>query len=152
MLTQIEKRIEETDDEYEPVIVGDLQLNFGFGRKLNEKILFGSSLSCMLEFLHSTNAAGLSLTVGGIYKIEESLQCGISIQNIGINFSENENLPLSIRAGVAKEFKKVVLVSDMFYSILDGTVNLSIGGEYNFGIFLPRVGYKYRFTNTNLEP
>lgn len=155
--TNIEKRTAETDDASDSALVGDIALSAAWGRQFSDKILLGAALKYISEFLDMENVQGISLDIGGLYRIQEGFQAGLSVQNFGIQMVEkgdSDPMPLLLRAGVSRKLleDRLVLLSDINLGLVDQTSSLSIGGEYKVSeMFYPRLGYKFRMSNNNLD-
>ncbi len=153
-----EKREDETDDEYKSANVYAGMLQVSYARKFMEKILFGASFKFIYQNLtEEYSTKGIALDFGGIYKLTQNTNIGLSLQNIGQEYpdkGEADKLPILLRLGQATKLlkDKLLIVSDLNYGLIDGTGSLGIGGEYKlWSSFYPRVGYKYVFTNNDLD-
>jgi hypothetical protein len=152
LFTNIESRVEEDDDNYDLKTVGNVVATIAYSKKVSEKVMVGSGLKYINEDLYLESISGLAVDFGGLYKINNKLSAGLSIQNIGIQLtnSNREKLPVLLRAGIAKTNNKLTLLSDFYLSLIDTTSSLSMGSEYRLNnFFYPRIGYKYRISNTN---
>ncbi len=150
-----EKRMVEGDFKYEKVTLSNFAISVAWGKKMTEKINIGATMKVLSENLHAKSNTGLAVDFGGIYKVSETLDTGLSLQNIGTDMdSDNKDpLPVNVRLGVSKKLidEKLIVLSDLYTGIADGTMSLGVGGEYKLGeIFCPRLGYKFRINNTNL--
>ena len=148
----IEKRTGETDDTYDSISVYDMAISFVWGKKFSDKISLGAGLKIISENLYTKAINGFAIDLGGLYKINDTFLTGLSLQNIGSG--STDPLPMLLRAGISKKLlqERLILLSDIYLGIVDMTTSLSIGGEYKISNFLyPRIGYKYRMTNTNFD-
>ncbi len=152
-----EKRITENDESYQSASVWMGNFQVSWAKKVNEKILFGSTIKYITEKLDIQQTQGVAIDIGSIYEFSTNkILLGVSLQNLGIQFGiqNPDSLPMLFRCGLAKKFlqDKLFISSDLNYGIIDGTVSLGIGAEYLLGkYFLTRVGYKYLLSNNNLD-
>lgn len=155
--TTIEKRTGETDDTYNSTTVGNMALSIVWGKEFSNKLSLGSGIKLIFEGLDTQSIGGIAIDLGGLYRINEKFSAGLSIQNIGTEMGVSRNpdpLPILLRAGVSKKLvqDKLMLLSDFYLGLVDMTASVSIGGEYKVSkVFYPRIGYKYRITNSNLD-
>jgi len=153
----IEKRTVENDDSYESMAAHQMALTLAWAKKYSSKFSAGVGLKYISEDLVTQSVSGVAVDCGGLYTADDSLSVGASLQNLGTEMNvsgTSDPLPLMLQAGVAKKVleKKLTLLSDINAGLIDETMSLSVGGEYMIGtVFYPRVGYKYRFNNNNLD-
>lgn len=148
----IERRTGETDDTFESISVFDVAISFAWGKKFSDKISLGAGLKIIFESLYTKDNFGFAVDFGGLYKINDTFLTGLSLQNIG--FRSTDPLPMLLRTGISKKLlqERLLLLSDIYFGIVDMTTSISIGGEYKISdFFYPRIGYKYRITNSNLD-
>ena len=153
-----EKRTEETDNEYESANVSASVLQISYAREVMDKILLGISYKFIIQDLtEGYTSNGNALDLGCIYRLTQKTNIGLSLQNIGQESpskGDGDKLPMLLRLGQSTKLiqEKLLIVSDLNYGLIDGTISLGIGGEYKlWNIFYPRIGYKYLFTNNDLN-
>ncbi|HAM38165.1 MAG TPA: hypothetical protein DCP53_02000 [Elusimicrobia bacterium] len=143
-----EKRTIEDDNNYSKVTLANYVISAAYGKKISEKISAGAVIKIISEDLDTKTNSGFAVDLGGLYKMKETFNLGLSLQNIGGN-----DTPMNLRLGVLKNLmdKKLSLLSDLYYGLADGTMSLGLGGEYKLNdYFCPRLGYRARFNNSNL--
>ena len=92
-----------------------LTLSFMYGRKVTDRILFGSSMKLVSEQIMRVNAFGIALDAGVQYRTGTGLQLGASIRNLGLNMrfdgSDLEELhqPDDTEPGTPVEPRRIVL-------------------------------------------
>ncbi len=151
-----EKRESENDENYQSASVWMGVFQIAWAKTINNKLSVGFGLKYINENLDTQSTTGIAIDLGGIYNLKSSISVGVAIQNLGAQLT-NENpdqLPAVFRTGVAKRFlkEKLLLASDLNYGFVDGTASFGIGAEYLLSkYFCPRIGYKYLFTNNNLD-
>ncbi|MBI5573222.1 MAG: PorV/PorQ family protein [Elusimicrobia bacterium] len=150
-----EKRTVEDDFNYEKVTLSNLAISVAWGKNITEKMDVGAAIKIITEDLDAKRNTGLAVDLGGIYKLKEDFNIGVSLQNIGTDMDSDykDPLPMNIRLGVAKKLldNKLTAISDFYMGIADGTMSIGLGGEYKLAeMFRPRLGYRVRLNNNNL--
>ncbi len=151
-----EKRSAEDDVNYQSANVWMGVFQIALAREIKENFLLGAAIKYISENLEVKSTNGIALDIGGIYELQNMISLGVSIQNLGTQFTNDnsDNLPSLIRAGASKRFLnvKLILASDLVYGFVDGSSSFGIGAEYVLSrYFYPRFGYKYRITNNNMD-
>ncbi|MBI3296709.1 MAG: PorV/PorQ family protein [Elusimicrobia bacterium] len=90
--------------------ITDLAVSVGYGRALTPILAAGGAVKLIRESIESISAQGYAFDFGLLAALPDhgGLRTGLSIQNIGptVRFQHaRENLPLNIRAGVARDFR-----------------------------------------------
>ncbi|MCX7716763.1 MAG: PorV/PorQ family protein [Endomicrobia bacterium] len=150
-----EKRETEDDENYESANVYICLAQISLAKRLKEKFSVGGSLKFIFQNLIVKDYTGIAVDFGIIYNLSEKINLGLSLQNLGKEFTENsDNLPMVLKVGQATKFfnNKLLIASDLNYGLVDETISIGVGSEYEVTkYFFPRIGYKYLLTNNGLD-
>jgi len=130
-------------------------LTVAYSQEVDKNIYLGAGLKGIYMKLDDTAAKGVGLDVGGLYKVNEKLKCGLVVQNIGtkIKFENDAATPLStnIRAGISYLINKSWIAALDGNMPFDGSKSASVGSEYYVVKYVAvRAGYKYRSGGNDL--
>ena len=119
----------------------DFQLTIGYANKLSDKFMAGLSGGILQDTIANDKKNTYLVNAGVLFFTKKSLSLGLSVQNIGSKLS-SDNLPLTLKLGVARKMKSLTLAADISKPI-DNEMYYSTGGEWSIrkDLFL-RVGYK----------
>lgn len=91
----------------------DIALSVGYSHRFQDTDFYlGSNIKFISSSLEAYNSLGMAADIGGMYVNPDSgWTAGVSVRNIGTQLTtyqgENENLPLSVTAGVSKQLENV---------------------------------------------
>jgi len=119
---------------------GAMVYNFGYGRRLNEKVSWGVGVKLFGENLGGNNASGYSLDAGGLFRVpERNLTLGLAAANL--LGSLQGKLTQTLTAGLAFKFLNLTSAADLGFTN-DNGVKYKIGCEWDVNQrFYPRLGF-----------
>ncbi|MBI4667915.1 MAG: PorV/PorQ family protein, partial [Elusimicrobia bacterium] len=133
-----ESRKYEDDNNFERGNLANFVLSLAYGRKISSRLSIGGGLKYASEDLSTKNKSDFALDLGGLYSFNNTLNAGLSLQNMGAS-----DMPMNIRLGAAKKLladNALTALGDFYWGIRDGTRTLGIGGEYKLSdLFYPRL-------------
>ncbi len=132
------------DEGYRP---HDILGYLSYANRIDENI-FGINIFMLQSVIEDESASSFGIDLGYISKINEQIDAGISVQNIGTKMkfmNEADPLPLNIKTGMSyRPIDSLTVAADLNFS-RSSEPDLNIGGEYKYGIddldFKARAGY-----------
>ncbi|HPG31357.1 MAG TPA: PorV/PorQ family protein [bacterium] len=124
----------------------DMSIGLSYSHKLNNALSFGATGKYIKQEIagYSADAYALDLGLQTTF-IEQDIKLGLSVQNIGTKLkfiSEEDKLPILIRAGISYGLSDLILSGDLVKA-QDNDLILLAGCEYSFAkIFSLRAGWK----------
>lgn len=132
----------------------DYALSISYAPELNEYLSFGLSVNYINSKIDDAKAKAVSLDFGWLYKEKDNksnpFKAGLTIKNIGTKLKydiEEEELPLSIKLGLAKEIEltdkiKITSAFDNIYEFYIKENYYELGVELNYmNTYFLRSGY-----------
>lgn len=131
----------------------DLAVTFGYGKKVQERLLTGISIKFIREAISIDSLSSLAIAAdtGMIAKLGENLSFGMAVQNLGVSLSglkdEKDRLPITLRTGIgySTSVKSIIFALDIEKPI-DDDFYFHSGVEFSQqvffnGILSERIGY-----------
>ncbi len=135
----------------------DFSLKTGFSYMLNDKTSIGFSAGWFFEKIEAWRGSAFNIDLGATSKINEKLNIGASILNLGSDFvieksgivgSDDIALPTTYRLGATYQATKLLFASDIVY--LDDKAHLHLGAEKELQeSFKLRTGYMLGYDTKN---
>jgi hypothetical protein len=129
----------------------DLVLTLGYAKSFGAKLDLGISVKGLYQKIYTYETSGLGFDIGGVYVLNDKLQFGTAILNLGpkMKFKEEKfSLPLVYRLGAAYKTSERQLNGDILLGLdlikpRDSDLKLHSGIEYNYDKILSlRIGYQ----------
>jgi hypothetical protein len=133
-------RLFRADDEGRDVVgakTGSFQLRDQMAQlaaayALTQRMAFGVSGKYIGRSIASDSADTFAADVGALYKINDRMNAGVSLLNMGPSkafIDQSDPLPFTARGGASYQLNKILLLADLAVS-RDSVVRESLGGEY----------------------
>ncbi len=163
--TEIERRIGPTETPDSTVTVGGFATGLSLAYPLGQTASIGGTAKLVSQQLDIQNIYGAAADLGVILRlVDNHLGIGLTVQNAGV-LSGGENLPISLRAGVAyrtwneiqaasdaeeSEVEKMTpprelwaFVADAHLPLIDANPSFHVGVErWFYDVIAARVGYR----------
>jgi len=132
------------------VSASDMSIGFSYATRLQSGLMVGGNLKTVQESLGSVSGSGFGIDLGLLSRGDGGVSYGLALQNLGASVklrTETVAAPMVIRAGVgynmADKGTPITVVGDI--SMVDGGMNIGLGGEYSAG----SVAFRLGAANTN---
>lgn len=157
---EIQIRDKPTSEPISAFDAEDVALVLAYARSLNSKIDFGVSIKGLYEKIFVDEAFGLGFDVGAIYFLNNRLQVGCAILNVGPEMKLKEekfSLPSVSKIGMIYETNESYLNGNIILGLdlvklKDNDLKMHWGAEYAYrkSLFL-RMGYQFGYDEKNIS-
>jgi hypothetical protein len=120
--------------------------NLAYGQTITDKLALGITGKMISAKLDDVSAKAFAADLGGLYKMNDKIQLGASLVNMGSKLkfiSEGDSLPLAFKIGGAFRPSSRYLASSELVYRKDGPTSVHFGGQWRpLEAISLRVGYK----------
>ncbi len=136
----------------------DIGVQIAYAQRVTELLTMGISLKGIQEKIGDESASGISCDIGGLVFINNRMNFGFSVSNMGYLSkmkNESDQLPLSGRVGIS--YKDVVKDNDYIMGLdvsymTDNDINISFGTEFILMKAIAfRAGYTYKLNGQDID-